>query len=102
MLGNGPVQFGKGATEKGWKVPRRCPTSFDAGKFVLRMYFHAKISPDQTLSSQLSGAFMEAWRGDSLSKSSPPDTLPCAPQFTRYSQFGICGTFPECLSTLRA
>jgi hypothetical protein len=28
MLGNGPVQFGKGATEKGWKVPRRCPTSF--------------------------------------------------------------------------
>jgi hypothetical protein len=31
MLGNGPVQFGKGATEKGCKVPRRCPTSFGKG-----------------------------------------------------------------------
>ena len=28
MLGNQPASFGKGVTEKGWKVPRRCPTSF--------------------------------------------------------------------------
>ena len=28
VLGNGPASFGKGVTEKGWKVPRRCPTSF--------------------------------------------------------------------------
>jgi hypothetical protein len=28
MQGNLPVSFGKGATEKGWKAPRRCPTSF--------------------------------------------------------------------------
>ena len=33
MLGNGPVQFGKGATEKGCKVPRRCPTSFEGARW---------------------------------------------------------------------
>src|SRR6266480_1106493 len=32
MLGNGPVQFGKGATEKGSNVPRPCPTSFGGGR----------------------------------------------------------------------
>ncbi len=32
MQGNLPVSFGKGATEKGWKVPRRCPTSFGGGR----------------------------------------------------------------------
>lgn len=31
VLGNGPASFGKGVTEKGWKVPRRCPTSFGGG-----------------------------------------------------------------------
>jgi hypothetical protein len=32
MLGNErPVQFGKGAMEKGCKVPRQCPTSFLEG-----------------------------------------------------------------------
>src|SRR5258708_4898365 len=28
VLGNGPAQFGKGATEKVREEPRRCPTSF--------------------------------------------------------------------------
>jgi hypothetical protein len=32
VLGNGPAQFGKGATEKGRKAPRRCPTSFGKGE----------------------------------------------------------------------
>ncbi len=32
MQGNLPVSFGKGATEKGWKAPRRCPTSFGRGR----------------------------------------------------------------------
>jgi hypothetical protein len=32
VLGNGPAQFGKGATEKGRKAPRRCPTSFGGGR----------------------------------------------------------------------
>jgi len=32
VLGNGPAQFGKGATEKGRKAPRRCPTSFGEGR----------------------------------------------------------------------
>jgi hypothetical protein len=31
MQGNLPVSFGKGATEKGCKEPRRCPTSFGRG-----------------------------------------------------------------------
>ncbi len=32
MQGNLPVSFGKGATEKGWKAPRRCPPSFGGGR----------------------------------------------------------------------
>src|ERR1700730_6746785 len=32
MPRNGPVPFGKGATEKVRKEPRRCPTSFGKGR----------------------------------------------------------------------
>ena len=55
MLGNGPVPFGKGATEKGCKVPRRCPTSFGRSEKGWPRYHLSEFQTGQSAQQYLAG-----------------------------------------------